>query len=81
MSINLMKDLHVYKVVLLGNFFYLLNPVKGPKADHCLAGLDFLLRDQSYRHTVCIVLEFVLEWYSYLYASYSIVLEGAFREG
>ena len=76
-----MKDLHVYKVVLLGNFFYPLNLVKGPKADHCLAGLDFLLRDQSYRHTVRIVLEFVLEWHSYLYASYFIELEGAFRVG
>jgi hypothetical protein len=29
--INLMKDLHVYKVVLLGNFFYLSNPVMDQK--------------------------------------------------
>ena len=79
--INLMKDLHVYKVVLLVNFFYLLNLVKKPKANHCLAGLDFLLRDQSYRHTVCIVLEFVLEWHSYLYATDFIELQGALREG
>ena len=66
-----MKDLHIYKAVLLGNFFYLLKGTKSqPKADHCLAGLDFLLRDQSYRHTASIVLEFVLEWHSYLYATY-----------
>ena len=76
-----MKDLHFYKVVLLVNFFYLLNLVKEPKANHCLAGLDFLLRDQSYRHTVRIVLESILEWHSYLYATDSIELEGAFREG
>ena len=54
---------------ITGQLFYLLNLVKGPKANHCLAGSDFLLRDQSYRHTVRIVLEFVLEWHSYLYAT------------
>lgn len=68
-----MKDLHIYKAVLLG-IFLSIKPCKGtksqPKADHCLAGLDFLLRDQSYRHTASIVLEFVLEWHSYLYATY-----------
>ena len=68
-----MKDLHIYKAVLLG-IFLSIKPCKGtksqPKADHCLAGLDFLLRDQSYRHIVSIVLEFVLEWHSYLYATY-----------
>ena len=59
---------------ITGHFFLSIKPCKGtksqPKADHCLAGLDFLLRDQSYRHTASIVLEFVLEWHSYLYATY-----------
>ena len=87
-----MKDLHIYKAVLL-DIFLSIKPCKGtksqPKADHCLAGLDFLLRDQSYRHTASIVLEFVLEWHSYLYALYcsgsllffkGVELGGAFRE-
>ena len=58
---------------ITGQIFLSIKPCKGtksqPKADHCLVGLDFLLRDQSYRHTVRIVLEFVLEWHSYLYAT------------
>ena len=62
---------------ITGQLFYLLNLVKEPKANHCLAGLDFLLRDQSYRHTVRIVLESILEWHSYLYATDCIELDDA----